>query len=286
VTSLRTKDDLELELHEWPAEKPHAILGIVHGYGEHGARYAHVGSALSARGISCYAIDLRGHGSSKGIRGYVERFTDYHQDAEALLEHAVDASKKAGGVPIFLFAHSMGALVAIHWLLHGGGKALTGVVFSSPFLGVAVPVSGFKLAMARMMSKMWPTLALDAGLRGRDVCRDPEIASLYDSDPLMNKKARSRWYTEAMDAIEYVIDRGGELTHPTLLLYGADDKVVTVAATDRFAKNVKGPERTVDRLAGCYHELVNELPEVRTKIIDRIGNWILDRAHKRREVRT
>jgi alpha-beta hydrolase superfamily lysophospholipase len=37
-------------------------------------------------------------------------------------------------------------------------------------------------------------------------------------------------------------------------------------------------DRTVERLAGHYHELVNEPPEVRAKIIDRMGQWILAHA--------
>src|SRR5690606_18866838 len=53
-----------------------AMLGIVHGYADHGARYRHVMGALAEHGIGSVAIDLRGHGRALGPRGYCDRFED------------------------------------------------------------------------------------------------------------------------------------------------------------------------------------------------------------------
>jgi alpha-beta hydrolase superfamily lysophospholipase len=129
-----------------------------------------------------------------------------------------------------------------------------------------------------MMSKIVPTLALPSGLQGRDVTRDAELAGVYDRDPLNNKKATARWFTEAMQAIERVHARAGEVPSPLLLLYGGADKVASADATDKFAAKLKGAVEK-ERLADHYHELVNEPPAVRDKVIDRIGTWLLARAN-------
>src|SRR5258706_6736040 len=86
---------------------------IVHGYFEHGARYAHVGKAWAARGWNVHGLDFRGHGQSGGLRGFVKRFDEYLDDTDAALAHA-----RLDGKPLFLVGHSMGALVATEYVLH------------------------------------------------------------------------------------------------------------------------------------------------------------------------
>ena len=100
---------------------PRAQIAIVHGYGEHIARYDHVGRALAERDFSVRGIDWRGHGQSGGMRGFIERFEEYLEDLDALL-----ARTRQSGTPTFLLAHSMGGLAAARYLLEKPG-AVDGV---------------------------------------------------------------------------------------------------------------------------------------------------------------
>lgn len=279
MTTARASDGRELNLYDWPASgAPALFLGVVHGYGEHAGRYAHVAQRLNARGISVVAADLRGHGRSAGVRGHVERFDEYHLDVEVIL---AELRARARGAPIAMFGHSMGGLVLADWTITRGSSELLGLVLSSPFLGLALAVNPVKEGLGRVMSRIIPTLALPSGLYGRDVTRDPELAARYDADPLNNKKATSRWFTETMGAIQRVHARAGELTCPLLLVYGGADKVASADATDRFAARLRGRDQEKERLAGHYHELVNEPPADRERVIDRIGTWLLARAAAR-----
>jgi alpha-beta hydrolase superfamily lysophospholipase len=277
MTTLRTQDGRDLNLYHWPARGVPEVmtLGIIHGYGEHAGRYAHVADALNARGISVVSADLRGHGRSSGGRGFVERFDEYHLDAQQIL----DAAKaRAGGRPVALLGHSMGGLVLTHWMLAGGASGTVGTVLSSPYLGLALAVNPVKIALGRVMSRIVPTLGLPSGLKGADVTRDPALAAVYDSDPLNNKNATARWFTEATRAQQQVLARAGELKGPMLLMYGGADRVASADATDRFAASLRGADITSERLAGHFHELVNEPPEVRSRVLERISAWLLERA--------
>ena len=49
-------------------------------------------------------------------------------------------------------------------------------------------------------------------------------------------------------------------------------------ATDRFASRLTMQNKVVDRLGGCFHEIMNEGPPVRTKIIARFADWLAERA--------
>jgi alpha-beta hydrolase superfamily lysophospholipase len=269
------RDGTELHLHAHPLDGARATIAVVHGYGEHGGRYDHVAAAWRERGLQSFAIDVRGHGRSRGPRGFVERFTDYHADLDVLLDVAREAAR---GGPLFLFGHSNGALLALHYLIARGGEGLRGLMLSSPFLAVALPVPKPKVLLGKIASRLVPGLALPAGLEGRHVTRDPELARLYDTDPLNNKNATARWFTEATAAADLVVERAGALTLPTILLYGGADQVVDAARTDVLASKLTMSDRTVERLAGHYHELVNEPPPDRARVIARYADWALARS--------
>lgn len=275
MTTIETADGLALNLYDWTIPDPRITVAMLHGYGEHAGRYEETAKRWQTRGISALAVDLRGHGKSPGPRGHVERFTDYHRDADALVELA---KERAAGGPVAVFGHSMGGLLALHWLLSGRGSELVGAVISSPYLGLAVQVNPVKKGLGNLMSNLVPKFAQPSGLKGADVCRDPALSALYDTDPLNNSKATARWFTESNAAIESVHRRAGQLTAPLLLLYGGEDKVAKADATDRFAAALTGDDKICERLPGLYHEILNELPEQRHAIMDRMAEWLLAHA--------
>ena len=84
------------------------MIAVVHGYGDHGGRYAWLGEDMVARGYGLYAYDLRGHGHSSGRRGQVGRFEEYLDDTEVFLG---EVRRAQPGKPVFLLGHSMGGLV-------------------------------------------------------------------------------------------------------------------------------------------------------------------------------
>jgi acylglycerol lipase len=58
---------------------------------------------FAAKGLACYALDLRGRGKSEGERFYVEKFPDYLGDVDRLVRHpGLDrraASPDGGKIP-------------------------------------------------------------------------------------------------------------------------------------------------------------------------------------------
>jgi len=104
-----TSDGAELLTRHWAADDPWASLLLVHGLGEHSGRYEHVGEHLAAAGIDAHAYDQRGNGASDGARGDIDRWSRFHDDLEDRLGSVRAA---AAGLPVVLYAHSMGGLVA------------------------------------------------------------------------------------------------------------------------------------------------------------------------------
>ena len=87
---------LRLIAREWAVPDAAARVILIHGYGEHLGRYAHVIDGLNGAGFTVVGIDNRGHGESAGRRADVVAFDDFVDDIQTLVRQDEAA---APGVP-------------------------------------------------------------------------------------------------------------------------------------------------------------------------------------------
>jgi alpha-beta hydrolase superfamily lysophospholipase len=249
-----------------------AVLAVIHGYADHGARYAHVMGALAEHGIGSVAIDLRGHGRAQGPRGFCTRFDEYLDDAREL-RSLVDA--RAKGAPTLLFGHSFGGLVATLSALDSPGS-LKGLVLSAPFFGLGLEVPRIKVLAGKIASRVYPKLGLPSGLEGKDMTHDPAKAKDYDADPLVFKNATARWFTEATGAQQRALASASRLTMPLYMTFGTADKVASMPTAKRFFDAAGSADKTWDPREGLFHEVLNEPSWKDT--VDNIARWTLAHA--------
>ena len=83
-----------------PDEKPRAAVALVHGLGEHVARYAPMGDAFAKAGFALIGFDLRGHGRSGGSRGHTPSYEALMDDVGALLDRTASRYRR---LPVFLY---------------------------------------------------------------------------------------------------------------------------------------------------------------------------------------
>lgn len=265
-----------------PSEGLKAVLGIIHGYADHGARYRHVMGALAEHGIGSIAIDMRGHGRALGTRGYCHRFDEFLDDARELRrlvdERAAGIARhdsERSPVPVFLFGHSFGGLVASSSILEDPGK-FKGLVLSAPFFGLALEVPRVKVLAAKVASRLVPKFGLPSGIAGKDLTHDADRARAYDTDPLVFKNATARWFTEVRSAQERAFAAAPRLSMPLYLAIGTGDKVVSVRAAKRFFDAAGSADKVFDTREGLYHEILNESSW--KDLVETIARWILARA--------
>lgn len=250
-----------------------AALVLVHGYGEHGGRYRATVQRWAKRGIACGVLDLRGHGWSAGTRGHCDRFADFHDDVDDLLavmrEHVRD-------IPLFGFGHSFGGLVITTHAL-SRPSIFKGLVLSSPYFGLAMQVAKLKQSVGEFASKLYPKLAIPTGLSGSDLTHDETLARLYDHDPLVNKNATARWFTETVAAQKDLLARAAQLKLPVLCIAAGADRVVSAPAARAVFERFSSTDKTFDERVGLYHEILNE-PDAGLEIENQIADWILAHA--------
>jgi len=258
----------------WRPQVPRAVLLIVHGFGEHSGRYAYLLPSLTTAGYAVYALDHRGHGRSPGKRGHIDRFDEYLDDVAALSAFAQAASPN---LPVALLGHSLGGLIALIYAIRNP-SGLTGVVASAPLL-TKPNISPLLLTVAQLLSRVAPNFALDAGLNGTTISRDPAEVERYISDPHVHAKSTARAGSEIMRAVDWAQAHAGDLAVPLLLYHGDADPLVPIEGSRRFFAAVQERDKQFLERPGGYHESHNDLG--RAELFALLVAWL--NAHLGRE---
>lgn len=256
TASLRTPSGLELFHQGWvPEDAPTAVLAVVHGYGEHGGRYRLPAEALVPRGYAVHALDLRGHGLSPGRRGHIGCFDDYVEDT---LAFAAAVRTEYPDRRVFLLGHSMGGLIAA-LCAEKGNWGLDGLILSSPFIRLKIPVSAVKIAAVKALSRVTPKRDIGNPLQAAQLSHDETIVRACDADALCHRAATTRWGAEVLRAQDAVLAGASRLRLPLLLQYAGADLIADPRAAQRLFAAAVSADRTSHCYEGYYHEIFNEI---------------------------
>jgi len=264
---------VELAYREWPAPDPKAGLIILHGFGEHCGRYQALAEDVNHAGISCYTFDMRGHGKSPGKRGYIESFSQYYDDLHEFIRFV---KNKHQDVPLFLFGHSFGGLVALRYVQQFNPKEFKGVILSSPLLGLAIKVPKYKRLFLPVMKTVAPKLTLNNEINTQLLSHDPTVAEKYDSDPLVHDQASAPFFYGMLEEMAKSMQRAPEWDSPLLVMYASEDKIVDINAIERVCSAMPSSNLQSVRFDGFYHEIFNEVE--RSKPINQLIEWIMERV--------
>ena len=245
-----------------------AVLAIVHGHGEHSGRYANVVQALVPRGYAVYGFDHRGHGRSPGRRGHIDSWAEYRGDVGAFLQLIGNREPHR---PVFLMGHSMGALVALDYLLHDS-KGIRGAIISGAPIepaGVAKPALVF---LSRLLSGVCPRFPLNLALGTSALSRDAAVVKAYVADPLVHGRITARWGAETLAALAWVKARAPALNIPILFIHGEADRLNRSSGSRDFFDRVPIEDKTLHVYPEMYHELHNDFGYDR--VLNDLERWL------------
>jgi alpha-beta hydrolase superfamily lysophospholipase len=230
----------------WDASgRPRRVVLIVHGYAEHGGRYAHVADALSQLGAAVYAPDHIGHGHTDGERALIRDFEHVVDDLEQVSRIA---AKEQGDVPLVVVGHSMGGLLSARFA-ERDPATVAGLAFMGAVIG--------DWDWARRALEDPSLMETPSDVAGMSTVKEAQQA--YADDPLvyhgLYKRPLLVAEVTALDRFNAELDR---LTMPILFMHGIDDPFVPFQTSLNAVLRMPSDDVTIRLFKGDRHELVNE----------------------------
>lgn len=260
TSTLTATDGLKLHTETWLPDGPtRAGVVIIHGLGEHIARYEHVAAAFNASGYAVFGIDHRGHGKSEGLRAYFETLDQPLADLKQFVE-GVKASPALGqGQKLFIYGHSLGSLLTLNYLLRNP-QDFDGALISGNTLALESTFPAVLLSVLQFINGVAPKLGLIPQLSSSMISHDPEVVRLYDADPLiLHGNVNVRMSYLIMQGGRTVRGRMAELQLPMLIFCGSEDKICPPAGSPLLHQGVGAADKQLKIYSGMYHECHNEV---------------------------
>lgn len=267
--TFQTFDGQNLFGRAWcPSERAQAVVGLIHGLGEHSGRYTHVAEWFGKERIALIAFDLRGHGRSEGKRGDAPSFESYMRDLDAFQQQIEARFDK---MSCFYYGHSMGGLLMLNYLIRRQPKIL-GAISSAAGLHTPLTQQKLKLALVQTLSRWMPKLAIPSGLDANAISRDQNVVQRYRADPLVHGLVTLRMAQATIPAIDFVFQHADQIGVPLLILHGTADRLTFSSGSEELARKV--PKGQLILFEGLAHELHNE-PE-KEKVFQTELKWMMD----------
>ncbi|MFL2000416.1 alpha/beta fold hydrolase [Microbacterium sp. A1-JK] len=253
-----------------PADRPRAVVQLLHGVGEHAGRYGALVDSLVAEGYTVYADDHRGHGRT-GMRQHGGDPAKLGRLGRGGHRAAVDAVRELTerirdenpGLPLVLVGHSWGSFLAQI------------LVNQHPDLYDALVLSGSALRWpgslnAGNLNAAWKT----EGATGTEwLSSDPDVGQAFLDDPLTTSVPLLKLFGP-LDAVRLFGRPARDLRNiPALLMVGREDSVGGPRSVHKLADAYRARSGLTDVTTLVYpearHEIFNELnqAEVRADLL-------------------
>ncbi|GGJ19102.1 hydrolase [Deinococcus roseus] len=242
---------------------------VHHGYAEHLHRYQHLIDLVNELGFHAFGFDQRGHGhTTTPPTALVEDFDRHVQDS---LEFRVFLREKYPDLPVILFGHSMGGLLAVR-SAEANPRGVDGVILSSPALLIGTDTPPFVKTLSTVLSQITPNLQV-VPLDSAKISRRTEMVAAYDSDPLVyHGKVKARTGAEMLRASANVWYGTAQWNLPTLIFHGTQDGLADIDGSRRFYAEIRSQDKTFQEFDGGFHELLNDT--IADEVFALIHQWL------------
>lgn len=277
-TRLDFRDALGVEIaaYEWAAREPHAVVQIAHGVGEHARRYDAFAQVLTENGFTVVANDHRGHGET-GRQQWAGELSRLGQlgpgglrAAEAAIHQLTEiARERHPGLPVLMFGHSWGSLMAQR-IINRQPRSYEAVVLSGSAKRTPLSMESGDL------NRRWR----GDGANGFEwLSRDTAVQQAFLADPLCFEADILRLFG-VRDALRLFGTPSRRVASevPILIVSGGDDPLSRGDGLRLLAEayRIRGVRDVTLRVfPEARHELLNETN--RDEAIAEIVSWMLDR---------
>lgn len=261
--------------YAWRHPSPVATLVMIHGLQSHAQWFAEAADGLVSRGLSVYALERRGSGSSSGRSGDVDAYGTWLDEVGRLIDFA---RNEQPDVPVHLLGHCFGANLALGAALERPGH-IASLVMLAPGLHVIPDYTAAEKARITAAGVAAPQRRFPVPLEDRLFTRDRDVLAWIEADMLGSKTLSARFLIQTGRMVATLRRRLGELTVPLLVIE---------AAQDRIADNAANAELFNRRLGGAWERITFDAEHFllaepcRDEVLDEVVAWVTGRPSKAR----
>ena len=226
--------DRRLFYQAWKIPEPQGIMFITHGLSENSDRYDRLARHIIGENqCNVYAWDLRGHGRSSGLRGYVRDFQIYEKDLVCFLDFILPKEKN---VPFILFGHSLGGLIISRSLFHEEDivSSAAGICLTSPAFGLSLSISLIKMIMSHATKILCPWWTYHNKIISSYLSRDPYFLNVIDTDVFRHNKVCPEVYLTIKNTPKTLLTSSQKINSKLLILLGGDDVIIDNLAVKKY----------------------------------------------------
>lgn len=249
-------------------KKKQKTVVIVHGLGEHIARYDDFARFLAQHSYQVYLYDQRGHGRTPGIRSYAESFQTLVDDLDFFIKYCQEQNPKSD---FYLMGHSFGGQVSINYLAQHA-KTVKAAILSSPNVKLAFELPLIKRVLGPFFAKIIPTLQVANDVNPKDLSHDKKVVKDYAEDPLVQSKVSLCLGSGIIDNVNSIMGLAAKIKVPTYVFHGELDKVTSREGTEEFYGKMAVKDRKLKIYTGFFHETLNEIGK--EEVYQDILNWL------------
>ena len=265
-----TRDGTTLYWKAWlPDGTPKAVIHLIHGYAEHIERYGNVVNELVPAGYAVFGNDHRGHGRSQGRRGHVKSFQDFIEDERQFYTQVI--LKELPDTPYFVLGHSMGSLIAMNYVEQNPDE-LKGLVLSATGSQPGTDIPKILITLTKILSKILPAIHVKSPLPPEFVSRDPDVVKAYVDDPLVYNVITPRLAHEMNRYVVLGAEKAFMIKTPVLIQLGSQD--TAFSGQKELYEKIGAKDKSFKLYEGLKHEVYNELPADRTKVLADLRTWL------------
>lgn len=268
---------------------PSACICMIHGYtNDISWTFQNTAIRFAASGYAAFAMDMEGHGSSQGLKGFVPNLDLVAEDFFAFFV-AQKQDHRYKSLPFFLFGESLGggACLLMH-LAHP--QAFDGAILVSPMCKISDTIKPpwplpQLLTFFSMLAPTWGVVPTKE-LRYLSF-KDPAKLELALQNPNRYEgKPRLGTACEMLRVTSFLGQRLHEVSLPFIVLHGGDDVVTDPAVSKALFETAKSTDKTMKIYDGMWHALLAgqydaDVDNIFADILNWVKRGVAEKEHER-----
>ena len=254
-----------------PAQPVKASICIIHGFGEHSAKYLRPAALFALSGYEVHLIDQRNAGFSGGARGHGDLY-EFAKDINKLLQLA------RKDLPCFIWGHSQGGLLASYIVQMNSYLRVAGLIISNPLYSLVRPIPALMRKLLPLLSNLLPFHAISGQVITSNLSKDDSYLFNLFEDPMSMPYLGLRHANSMMNLMDSVVLNGKNIQCPFLLLHSKKDLVTNHQISATFFDSVGSTDKKLILGEIGVHEQHNDTEK--DLFLMEIVEWMEERVEK------